>query len=60
MAELNDIREAIPTALTRARTPARSACCPPDALAACCDPPAKEACCAATTADAPSGCGCQS
>jgi hypothetical protein len=59
MAELDDIRDGVSAPLSRARTPTGSACCPPDALAACCEPAANEACCAATTADAPSECGCQ-
>jgi SAM-dependent methyltransferase len=54
------VHEHASAAIIRARTPAGSACCTPDALAECCEPTAKADCCGTTTAGAPGSCGCQS
>jgi ubiquinone/menaquinone biosynthesis C-methylase UbiE len=55
------------SAIIRARKPgaeaAGDACCEPTAMSSCCEPAAKSDCCgaeAATSARAPSGCGCAS
>jgi len=53
------VHEHASAAIIRARTPAGSACCTPDALADCCEPDAKADCCGApTSAGAPGSCGC--
>jgi arsenite methyltransferase len=52
------VHEYASAAIIRARTPAASACCPPNALAECCDPAAKADCCGTTATGAPDSCGC--